>query len=145
MNIETKRVPINPVARFVDGYGDERIIHRGKKGRRLSVFNGPGTPQQQINRAVAVLLGQAIRVRRQKLGLSMRELSVRAGLVNVSPKQYISSIERASRQEGVRLGTLYALASALECEAGDLLPTVSDACQAAGIRVGTIRALGVTA
>ncbi len=126
------KAPRAPVATFTDEYGDERIIHR-PKGRRLSVFNGGDTPTLRMNRAVAVLLGKAVRARRNELGYTARELCMRAGFVDVNPKQRIHHIETAMRGEGVRLGTLYALAHALDCAPVDLLPSVKEAADLAGV------------
>jgi hypothetical protein len=58
--------------------------------------------------------------------MTMRELSVRAGLHNVNPKQYIHGIESAKQSRGVRMGTLYALAHALGLNPSDLLPTTDE-------------------
>jgi DNA-binding Xre family transcriptional regulator len=124
--------PKNPVASFVDQYGDEQVIHR-PKGRRLSIYKGGNTPILRMNRAVAILMGQLIRAKRLERGLSQRELCVRAGFVGQHPKQRIYAIESATRNEGIRLGTLYALADALDCDVSDLLPNKSDVMQLAGV------------
>lgn len=130
--------PKNAVATFVDQYGDEQVIHR-PKGRRLSVFKGLNTPAMKLNRAIAVLSGQRIRTRRLELGLSQKQLCQRAGLANVNPKQYIHAIEAATRNNGVRQGTLYALAYALECEPGELLPTKLEAMTLANVEASAFK------
>lgn len=127
--------PAFPVATYVDDYGEEKIIHaqRGPNGP-LRRFKAAETPAALLNRAVAILLGQRIRERRQALGLTAKQVAVRSGSANVNPKQFLRHLETAVRREGVRLGTLYALAHALECEPLDLLPTKQEAMALAGIR-----------
>lgn len=134
--------PKNPIATFEDDYGDTKIIHR-PKGRRLSVFTGGNTPALRLNRAVAILVGQRVKARRQSLQMTQKQLCLRAGLQNVNPKQYIHAIEAATRMQGVRMGTLFALAHALRCAPGDLLPTVDEACALADVGPGTVSALAV--
>lgn len=124
--------PKNLVATYVDSHGEERVIH-SPKGRSLRRFDKSDTPQRRLNRAVAILLGHNIRDRRLALGLSQKDLCIRAGIVNSNPKQFISGIERAQRAEGMRLGTLFALATALECEPGLLLPSTAQAMETAGV------------
>lgn len=136
-----RQQPRNPIATFVDNYGEARIIHR-LKGRRLSVFNGPGTPVQLMNRATAILMGKRIRARRKALGLSAKELVQRAGFVDVNPKQRVYAIETAGREQGIKLGTLYALAHALECSPCDLLPPLEEVMKAAGVQQTEIRTIG---
>jgi len=127
-----KYQPINPIAEYVDKYGDKKVIHC-PKGRAMRVFKGEGTALIKLNRATAVLLGEAIRKRRLSLGMSMEELGIKAGLKSATPKQYVYSIEKASRQEGMRLGTLLMISSALGVEPGHLLPSVADAMELAGV------------
>lgn len=124
--------PKNPVASFVDGYGDLQVIHR-KKGRRLSVFKGGDTPALRMNRAAAILIGENIKARRLEKKLSQKNLCVRAGLCNVNPKQYIHAIESASRMAGCKTGTLYAIAFALDCDASDLMPSLAEVMKYAGM------------
>jgi DNA-binding Xre family transcriptional regulator len=138
----TEYRPHNPVAEFVDEYGDKQTIHR-PKGRRLSVFKGMDTPALRLNRAIAVLMGQRIKARRLSLGLSLKEVAYRAGMQSVSPKQYIHRIESPleHRKGTVRFGTLYALAYALECAPTDLMPTPDEVMALAGVAPDDFRAL----
>lgn len=124
--------PIQPVATFVDTYGDERVIHR-RNGRSLAVFNGGETPVLRMTRAAAILIGDRVKDRRKALGISQRELCQRAGLIDVNPKQRIHAIENATRLRGIRMGTLYALSYALECEVADLLPSRSEVMALSGV------------
>lgn len=139
MNVDYK--PKNPVASYVDVYGETRIIHK-PKGRRLSVFCGGNTVALRMNRASAILIGKKIKEIRLKKGISQRTLCVRAGLQNVNPKQYIHAIENATRQAGSRMGTLYAIAYALECEVYEIVPTINEVMNAGEIR-NTIQSLSV--
>lgn len=125
MKKELTLKPINPIAQFVDTYGETQIIHRPRRNR-IRVFKGGDTPALRMNRACSILIGNRIRTKRTEMGLSMAQLCVRAGLSNVSPKQYIWSLENATRLNSCKHGTLYALAHALKCEICDLMPTVAE-------------------
>lgn len=135
--------PANPIATYTDAYGDERIIHApaGARSRALRRFNNSDTPVLRMNRAVAILLGHAVRARRLALGMTAKQLCLRCGFANVNPKAAIYEIETAKRASGVRLGTLYALASALDCEPSDLLPTKAAAMEAAGVEAAAVHSL----
>lgn len=130
------------VAEFIDEYGEKQTIHR-PKGRRLSVFKGLNTPVLRMNRAIAELMGARIKARRLELGLSLKEVAYRAGMQTVSPKQYIHRIENplSHRKEGIRMGTLYALAYALECGPQDLLPSAYEVMALAGVSPEEFKAL----
>ena len=122
-------------AKVVDQFGDERVVHR-VKGRRLSVKRQGNTPVHALNRAVAVALGHRIRQAREAAGLSLAELCERAGLASASPKQRMYEIERGHRRDGMRLGTLYAIAIALDMAPAELLPSPAEVSVAAGVRMG---------
>lgn len=129
-------------ARVVDQYGDERVIHR-VKGSRLSVKRHGNTPAHALNRAAAVLIGMRIRELRLERSLSMAQLCKRAGLASATPKQRMYEIEMGTRKEGVRIGTLFAIAIALEVPVSDLLPDSDLVARAAGVELQTGEALGV--
>lgn len=63
------------------------------------------------------ILGENVRRRRLAAGLSQEELAERAGL----HRTYVSSIERGQRNVAVE--NIYAIAEALGCTPGDLLPS----------------------
>lgn len=110
------------VTRFRDEHGIEHVVrrHRG----RLAIENASGpTPVVTLNRRVATLLGANIRAARLARGFTLAELCRRAGLRTTTPKQRMAEIETARREYGLRLGTLYAIADALEVEVAALLPT----------------------
>jgi DNA-binding Xre family transcriptional regulator len=132
--------PKNPVASYVDQYGDLQVIHRSK-GRRLSVFKGGDTPALRMNRAASILIGQKIKAMRLQKKMSQKNLCLKAGLANVNPKQYIHAIESATRMAGCKTGTLYAIAYALDCEVSDLIPTVREVLEYANMTESTVTAL----
>ena len=78
---------------------------------------------------VPALLGQAVKVRRQKLGFSQEELAWRAGL----NRTYVTDVERGARN--LSLNTIDRLASALQTPLSALLHDVDKA-------RGTVRGLG---
>lgn len=137
--------PHNPVASFIDAYGDERVIHR-PKGKGLRVYQGLTTVPLKLNRAIASLLGERVRERRLSLGLTLQQVAIRAGMATGgNPKSVMHAIESAGkagrRTEGVRLGTLFALAHALECSPADLLPSMDEAATLAGVADTEFKAL----
>ena len=108
------------VATFEDKYGDTRTVHRGKNG--LAIKRQVRTPALVLNRPIAKLIGQKIRKKRLECNLTMEELGKMAGMTS-DAKSRIWTIENAKRGEGLRMGTLYALAISLKVEAIDLMPT----------------------
>ena len=118
--------PKKVVAKFTDKYGDERIIHKGKKGSKMSVFQGGNTTILILNRATAILIGQKISEKRKKCGLTLEQLCIKSGFKNSHPKEYMWAIENAMRESGVRMGTLYAIAWALNCEVNELMPSLTE-------------------
>lgn len=129
------------VATFEDRFGDERIVHRTRSG--LSLRRQGTTPALAMNRAAADGMGSLIKALREKRGWTLEELAVRAGLRTQSPKQRMWEIENSVRAEGVRLGTLYSIAVALDVEVGALLPSVSDVKDAAGVTTRTLPEVAV--
>ncbi len=109
------------VATFEDKYGETRTIHRGKNG--LAIKQEVTTPSLAFNQPVAELIGKRIKKARIARGMTLVELAVRCGMRSGHPKNRIWGIENATRGEGIRLGTLYAIAIALDVEACELLPT----------------------
>ena len=114
------------IAHFEDKFGDRREIYQESPRGALKVKKLKDTVSHKMNRVAAVLIGQRIKERRIRAGMTLEELCEKSGLVSQKPKNRMWEIENAIRQEGVRLGTLFAIAYALGCEARDLLPSVSD-------------------
>ena len=121
---------------FVDDYGRERVIHAGKNGLKLQRLRV--TPVLALNQAIGQMVGQRVKAWRQKRQMSQTELCFRAGIVSATPKQRMYEIESGSRKEGIRLGTLYALANALDLKVEALLPTVQEALEGAKLDFGII-------
>lgn len=108
------------VAHYMDKYGEQREIHKNR-GNRLSVKRQSSTVPAMLGPPAGKLLGERINAARLKAGLSLERLAFLAGLAG--GKSAMWQIEsKAAAQEGVRFGTLYALAWALKIEATELLP-----------------------
>lgn len=121
------------VCDYTDKFGDNRRIHRDARGR-LAVARDRSTVINSLSNIAAQRLGARIRELRIARGLTMEELAVRAGFTDAMPKARMWSIENAKDgRGGVRLGTLYALASVLGVEAWDLLPANADVLVNAGV------------
>ena len=122
------------ITEFVDQYGDKRIVHRGKRGV-ISIKNRQSTVVHQLNRVAAVETGRRIRSRREAAGMTLEELCGRSGLVaNASPKARMWEIENCIRQQGMRLGTIYAIALALCVPVHELLPSADEVANLAGVK-----------
>jgi hypothetical protein len=132
--------PRNVIATYTDDFGEERAIHR-PKGSGLRVAKNSDTPVHRMNRAAAILIGQRIRAARLAAQMTMQELGERAGLKNANQKAYVNALEKATRHEGMRLGTLFALATALDLEVSALLPTTAEVRAGAGVRTRSVHAL----
>jgi len=125
---------------FVDQYGEQRTIYR-QKGNALRVKKRSDTVSHLLNRAAAELTGDRIRARRIAAELTLDGLLQKAGLAAGAGqgKHRMYEIENAGRtgrgrqSQGMRFGTLYALAIALECEVADLLPSASEVADRAGV------------
>jgi hypothetical protein len=120
------------VARFEDKYGEEKVIHKTRTGLRVKRTNL--TPALAMNQAVSKMIGRRIRLARKEKGWTMQELALRVGMGTGNPKDRIWAIENGTRNEGVRMGTLYALAHALGVEATDFMPPVEDVAREAGVQ-----------
>lgn len=132
MALRTRSNGCEEVARFIDQYDEERIIHKTKNG--LSVRRKTVTPGLAMSGPVGVLVGAKIRERRLALKMSQTDLALLCGMYG-NPKQRIHSIEKpaSTRSKGIQLGTLYTIAAALKCQPCDLLPTVAEAMKASGV------------
>ena len=126
---------------FLDQYGEKRIIHN-PRGRGLRLKKHDDTISHVLNRAAGGMIGARIKARRLAAGLTLDELLTKAGLV-AGPgqgKARMWEIENAGQnsptrknKQGVRFGTLYALAIALECEPFDLMPTAKEVAAVANV------------
>ena len=120
------------LATFEDKYGDKRTIHRVFMGgcARVRVKRIRSTPVQVLTDACGKTVGRNIARLRIERGMSMAELARRATLLG--GKQRVYSLEHNTDRGGLRLGTLYAVAAALEVEPSSLLPPLEDAMKDCG-------------
>lgn len=121
------------IATYQDEFGDERKIHRTKNGLKIRRENA--TPAMALSGPAGVLVGERIRKMRLKRGLSQADLAIACGFIGGHPKRRMHDIERPSltRSKGILLGTLYAIAVALDCSPKDLLPTTRQVMDAAKV------------
>lgn len=115
---------MNEIATFLDKYGEERTIHKTRHG--LKVKREHVTPILALNPVVSGLIGERVRALRIERGWELAELAHRIGVRGGHPKNRMWEIERGTRGEGIRLGTLYALAIALGVEVAELMPTMHE-------------------
>ena len=132
-----RRKPI--LVEFTDSYGEKQIIHR-HSGRRLTVRRKEPTVSLALSKVIGRMVGERIREERNKAGLTLRQLSERAGMTG--GKQSMFAIENAM-DVGIRLGTLYAVASALNVSPFSLLPPVSVVLAATGVQLQISEKLAV--
>ena len=125
----------NIVASFLDKYGEERKIHHTRHG--LKVLRRNSTLVLSINPIIGQMVGKKIKALRLKNDLTLESLCKKAGLASSTPKSRMWEIEKGVRGEGLRFGTLFALAIALGVEAGDLLPTTEEVIAETGIKIKT--------
>lgn len=114
---------------FTDKYGDARVIRRGPEVRHggWALKKTRLTPAQTINSAVSALIGARVKELRLQRGYTLEELCTRAGIVSATPKERMWEIENmAARNGSLRLGTIYALAIALDVDVWALLPAVEE-------------------
>lgn len=113
----------NIVATFTDKFGDERKIHATRQG--LTVKRRTDTNCQILSKAISGYVGERIRAIRQKKEMTMEELGLRAGLTAGNHlKNRVFEIEHNYRSIGIRFGTVYQIAIALEVEITELLPSI---------------------
>lgn len=122
----TKRRDAEIVTTFTDEYEEERTIIRDPKGRMM-VKRRSVTPIMAINSIIAKKLGERIKYFRKNNKLTMAKLGHMVGLSGSSRqvKVRIHAIE-SCLDGGVRLGTLFCLANALNVDYGDLLPPIEE-------------------
>lgn len=112
----------NIIATFQDRFGEERKIHSTRHG--LKVQRNTPTPCQVISQKACDYIGEKIRHYRTLKGLSGEQLAMRAALsTGSSPKQRMYEIEKNKRGIGLRMGTIYQIAIALDVSISDLLPS----------------------
>jgi hypothetical protein len=148
MSVDSEIMPNGHLARghteirFRDQYGDERVIHR-QRGQALRVKKKDDSVSHLLNRSAAILMGQRIKAEREAAGLTLEQLFERSGLAAPGygkQRMYViengGSTERRQKQ-GVRFGTLYAIALALGVAPQDLMPSAKDVAKHAGVDLVT--------
>ena len=118
-------------AEFTDQYGEQQVIHRGSSSR-LQIRRNRSTVSLAMSKAIGKIVGQRIKEARVVAGLTMPRLAERAGLLG--GKQTIYGIEEGL-STGIRLGTLYAIAAALNVSPLSLLPPMSDVMEQTGAQM----------
>lgn len=90
----------------------------------MTVKRRGDTHCQVLGKVISTYVGERIRAIRQQKEMSMEELGLRAGLTTGSNlKQRVYAIEHNLRDCGMRFGTLYQIAIALEVEITELMPS----------------------
>ena len=115
----------NKSFRVVDQFGTEKILHK-RRGYGWCVQRGRTTITLHLNHVVGKLVGQRIHAERIKQNLTLEQLAFKAGLRDCNLKMRMWAIENSTRGEGIRFGTLYAIAIALNLEATALIPNISE-------------------
>jgi DNA-binding XRE family transcriptional regulator len=136
----SRRKPV--VVEFTDQFGNPRKIHRAN-GSRLQLARERVTPILALTAAVGKLAGQRVKAARQARGMTLQELAERSGLAPAT-KHRMYEIENAM-SGGMRLGTLYAIATALAVPISSLLPTETEVLAEAGVELRSEIRLGLAA
>lgn len=130
----------NIVATYTDRFGDERKIHSTRHGLTLKRRND--TNNQVLSTAISGYIGERIRAIRQHKNITMEALGFRAGLTTGNNlKQRVYEIEHNLRSTGIRFGTVYQIAIALEIEIAELMPTTEAVKQMTGAKLSDIKML----
>lgn len=129
------------VATYEDRFGEERVIHKTRHGLKVKRTNT--TPILKLNQTIGKMIGERIREHRKAQGLTLEELAVRIGIASGWPKHRMWEIENATRNEGLRLGTLYAVALGLGVGVDELMPPAEDVAKAANVSYIAVPSLEV--
>src|SRR3990167_9862240 len=111
--------------------GRKRTIRKTRYGLQLQRIRS--TVPIALNRVVGPLIGKRIQQARRAKRMSLADLCERAGIVAAEPKARMWEIENSIRKEGLRLGTLYAIALALAVDVATLLRSAQEIADAAGV------------
>lgn len=140
------------VARFTDKYGEERIIQYNQNCD-LVIKNSPNTVFRELSIAVAPFIAERIKEERIKKGMTLKELGEASGFGWANPKQRMYEIENAAKHQksrkknpagngyGIKIGTLYSIAYALNVEPYELIPPLKKLNGVFGKYKRTIKAL----
>lgn len=128
---------------FVDKYSEKRQRRHTKKNG-TKVKREKDTLCQVFSKAISDYFGKKVKEIRIKKGISLRDLAFLSG-IELGPhgKERIYAIENNTRDNGVRLGTIYSIALALDVPVSDLIPTKDEAAKLAGVRFVGVKTLVV--
>jgi len=122
----------NVVATFIDKFGEERKIHATRHG--LTLKRRQDTHCQILSKAISGYIGERIRAIRQSKEMTMEALGIKAGLTSGNHiKNRVYEIEHNQRSVGIRFGTVYQIAIALEVPITELLPSTETVRQMTGV------------
>lgn len=122
------------IATVRDRFDEPRNVVQ--RGSRIRIANTGTTLTLEMNREAAILIGKKIRQLRTDRGLGLEQLAIMCGITSGWPKNRMHEIEMCVRQQGVRIGTLYAIAAALKVEVSELMPSVADVMKMAKVAKG---------
>ena len=117
------------IAEFENRYGERKVIRLTRSG--LRVKNNSSTVALELNRRVSTLLANNIKARRVALGLTLDQVALKSGITGGKNRMW--EIENCLAKNGLRFGTLYALAMALEISPQMLMPSLADVLQEAKV------------
>ncbi|HXJ14708.1 MAG TPA: helix-turn-helix transcriptional regulator [Candidatus Limnocylindrales bacterium] len=130
----------NIVATFKDKFDEDRHIHSTRHG--LTVKRRTDTHNQVLSKAISGYIGERIRAIRQRKEMTMDELGRRAGLTSGNGmKSRVYEIEKNQRSIGIRFGTVYQIAIALEVEIMELMPSTETVKAMTGARLSNAQVL----
>jgi hypothetical protein len=132
-----RRRPV--VVEFMDRFGENQTIHRDKGGT-LKIRRKSPTVVLAMTAAIGRHVGERIREERLKADMTMEQLAAKSGLKG--GKQAIYHAETAM-DTGVRIGTVYAIAAALNISPFSLLPPVDVVVRESSVRMEQRESLAV--
>lgn len=124
---------------FVNENGELKTLHWSRNNNKFVIKHEPRTLPTVLTHAVNELIGPILRTKRQELGLSMGQVGTRAGLMRDTKyaKHRMYEIEKGSKfrkSQGIKIGTLYAIAHAMKIEPAELLPKLEDVLNLSGAK-----------
>lgn len=112
--------PYIKIADFTNKYEEQKTIVKRPNGS-MAILRERTKVDIYSSKAGRVM-GRKIRALRKEQGLTLEELTEKSGLKSTTPKSRMWEIERGSNG-GLKFGTVYCLAEALNCTIHDLIPT----------------------
>ena len=117
-----------------DRYGEERVLRKTRHG--WGIKREGKSACDVLTPVIAKIFGENVRNMRLKKTLTAEQLAIKCGFGGSKPKHRIYEIEKTFRPHGVQMSTLYVLATALECEVADLLPSVNEVKANSNLKTG---------